>query len=176
MGRGKGGRGWNGVKKVPPRRCRERYNGVSFLRSYFWTLVKGEDNKQTQCMQVSGAQTDNLKFNTFQFDLQSSSIENSRQPEAYGVIIAPGLGECRWQSLCTNRRERQPVLLGLHPVDYWTLAQWSFRPQYVLSGINVLPRANLYNRSVYRQHTSDWNTCFVSHCVRRTLSLSYYIF
>lgn len=105
----------------------------------------------------------------------SSTTSNSldaaipNQFEAYGVIIASGLGECRWQPLRTNYWQRQPVLPRLHVINDWTSAQWAFRPQYVLPRLINGTIADPHDRSVHRQHRSDWNTCFISHCVRRAL-------
>ena len=92
----------------------------------------------------------------------------SNQFEAYGVITAPSLGECRWQSLHTNHWKRQPILSGLHVVNDWTSAQWPVRPQYVLSRLIDGITTDSRNRPVHHQHPSAWNTCFVSHCVRLT--------
>jgi hypothetical protein len=93
----------------------------------------------------------------------------SDQFETYGVIIAPGLGECRWRPFRTNRRKRQPVLAGFHVVDDWTSAQWPFRPQYVLSDSIDMTTADLRNRPVYYQHWRNWIACFISNRVGRNL-------
>jgi hypothetical protein len=61
------------------------------------------------------------------------------QFEAYGVITAPGLGECRWQSLRTDCWKRQPILPRLHLINDWTSAHWPFRPQYVLRIVSIWP-------------------------------------
>lgn len=95
-----------------------------------------------------------------------SSTQESNPFEAYGVTIASGLGECRWQPLRTNCWKRQPLLPGLHVIDDWTSAQWPFRPQYVLPILIDGTIADSRDRPVHRQHRSSWNTCFVSHCVR----------
>jgi len=95
-----------------------------------------------------------------------SSTQESNPFEAYGVTIASGLGECRWQPLRTNCWKRQPLLPGLHVINDWTSAQWPFRPQYVLPISIDGTIADSRDRPVHRQHRSSWNTCFVSHCVR----------
>ena len=69
--------------------------------------------------------------------------------EAYGVIIAPGLGERRLQPLRTNRWKRQPILPGLRVIDDWSATHWSFRPQYVPLSCSVrLQLTYLLDRSV----------------------------
>ena len=69
--------------------------------------------------------------------------------EAYGVIIAPGLGERRLQPLRTNRWKRQPILPGLRAIDDWSATHWSFRPQYVPLSCSVrLQLTYLLDRSV----------------------------
>ena len=66
----------------------------------------------------------------------------STEFEAYGVIIAPSLGECRWQSLRTNNRERKPVLRWHYVADSRNSAQWILRLKLVIDAdLNCLPLA-----------------------------------
>jgi hypothetical protein len=111
-------------------------------------------------------QNSKLDYCTFQHNLHFPPRSSRTQFEAYGVTIASGLGECRWQSLRTNCWKRQPLLPGLHIINDWTSAQWPFRPQYVLPIFIDGTIADSRGRPVHRQHRSSWNTCFVSHCVR----------
>jgi hypothetical protein len=61
------------------------------------------------------------------FDLHACSSDLN--VEAYGVITAPGLGECLWQSICTYDRKGQSVLRWLHLIDPGPSSLWLLWPQ-----------------------------------------------